>query len=147
MKKQTQKNHWTSNLEKSSNPREKTKPRNLKQTNTHREKNPSQRESDLNSSFPHSLSNQTQQQITTHTHTHTHTHKTIISFNFVTLYQTQSMIYMPRPSDEASTRWRRSCAMEAMPVPIYFEHYDVDNNVKRVPKEVMDSIRRNKVDF
>ena len=38
-------------------------------------------------------------------------------------------------------------AMEAMHVLIYFEWYDVHDDVKKVPKEFMDSIRKNKVGF
>ena len=73
---------------KSSKPHEKTKPRNLKQINTHKEKQTQVRESDLIGSFPHSLGSQTHKKI-------------IISFNFVALYQTRSMTHMPRPGDGA----------------------------------------------
>ena len=58
----TQKNHQTLKppTQKIVKPTWKTKTKNLKQINTHREKkNPGQRESDLIGSFPHSLSNQT----------------------------------------------------------------------------------------
>ena len=163
MKKPTQKNHQTSNPEKlsnhqnlqprkiikpwnlqpkkSSNPHEKTKPRNLKQINTHKEKtNPGQRESDLIGSFPHSLSNQT----------HKKKKKIIISFNFVTLYQTRSVTHMPRPSNGARMQWFWACtmeAMEAMHVSIYFECYDVHDNMKKVRKEFMNSIMKNKMGF
>ena len=119
---------------KSSNPHEKTKPKNLKQINTHKENQTQVRESDLIGSFPHSLGSQTHKKI-------------IISFNFVALYQTRSMTHMPRPGDGAPMWWCWSRAMEAMHVPIYFECYDVHDDMKRVPKEFMNSIRKNKVGF
>ena len=34
-----------------------------------------------------------------------------------------------------------------MHVPIYFECYDMHNDMKRVPKEFMNSMRKNKVGF
>ena len=37
--------------------------------------------------------------------------------------------------------------MEAMHVPIYFECYDVHDDMKRVPKEFMNLIRKDKVGF
>ena len=38
-------------------------------------------------------------------------------------------------------------AIKAMHVPIYFECYDMHNDMKRVPKEFMNSMRKNKVGF
>jgi isocitrate dehydrogenase (NAD+) len=35
--------------------------------------------------------------------------------------------------------------MEAMHAPLYFERYDVHGDMKRIPTEVLDSIRKNKV--
>ena len=35
--------------------------------------------------------------------------------------------------------------MDAMHAPVYFERYDVHGDMKSVPPEVMDSIRKNKV--
>ena len=149
MKKPTQKNKQTSDPEKlsnpetsdpekSSNPHEKTKPRNLKQFNTHREKKTQVRER-VNRLvlFPTLLVAK-------------RTQKIIISLNFVTLYQTRSVTHMPRPSDEALMWWRWSHAMEAMEVmhvSIYFKCYDVHNDMKRVPKEFMNLIRKDKVGF
>ena len=53
--------------------KKKNDPRNLKQTNTHRGKKPrSERQRGLNGSFPHSLSNQTQQQVTTYLKKNSH---------------------------------------------------------------------------
>ena len=146
MKKPTQKNKQTSDPEKlsnpetsdpekSSNPHEKTKPRTLKQFNTHKEKKTQVRER-VNRLvlFPTLLVAK-------------RTQKIIISLNFVTLYQTRSVTHMPRPGDRAPMRWRWSRAMEAMHVPIYFECYDVHDDMKRVPKEFMNSTRKNKVGF
>ena len=100
MKKPTQKNKQTSDPEKlsnpetsdpekSSNPHEKTKPRTLKQFNTHKEKKTQVRER-VNRLvlFPTLLVAK-------------RTQKIIISLNFVTLYQTRSVTHMPQPSDEA----------------------------------------------
>ena len=120
---------------KSSNPHEKTKPKNLKQINTHKEKQTEVREKVIwMVLFPTLLATK-------------HTKKTISSFNFVTLYQTCSITYMPWPGNRALTWWRWSRAMEAMHVSIYFECNDMHNNMKRVPKEFMNSIRKNKVGF
>ena len=38
-------------------------------------------------------------------------------------------------------------AMEAMHVPIYFECYGMHDDMKKVPKEFMNSIRKNKMGF
>lgn len=35
--------------------------------------------------------------------------------------------------------------MEAMHAPVYFEKYEVHGDMKKVPEEVMDSIKKNKV--
>ncbi|CAN1226084.1 Isocitrate dehydrogenase [NAD] regulatory subunit 1, mitochondrial [Linum perenne] len=35
--------------------------------------------------------------------------------------------------------------MEAMHAPVYFERYDVHGDMKKVPQEVLDSIKKNKV--
>jgi isocitrate dehydrogenase (NAD+) len=35
--------------------------------------------------------------------------------------------------------------MEAMHAPVYFERYEVRGDMKRVPEEVMESIKKNKV--
>ena len=75
------------------------------------------------------------------------------------LNQTRSVTYMPRPGDGAPravtlipgdgigplVTGAVEQVMEAMHAPIYFERYDVHGDMKRVPEEVMDSIRKNKV--
>ena len=38
-------------------------------------------------------------------------------------------------------------ALDAMHVPIYVERYDMHDDMKRVPKEFMNSIRKNTVGF
>ncbi|KAL6012720.1 isocitrate dehydrogenase (NAD(+)) idh1 [Asimina triloba] len=72
---------------------------------------------------------------------------------------TRSVTYMPRPGDGAPrqvtlirgdgigplvTRAVEQ-VMASMHAPIYFEPYDVRGDMQRVPDEVVDSIRRNKV--
>nr|VDD04520.1 unnamed protein product [Brassica rapa] len=73
--------------------------------------------------------------------------------------QTRSVTYMPRPGDGAPRAVTLipgdgigplvtnavEQVMEAMHAPIYFEKYDVQGEMSRVPAEVMESIRKNKV--
>ena len=99
-------NPETSNPEKSSNPHEKTKPWNLKQFNTHREKQTQVRERVIQLVLlPTLLATK-------------RTQKIIISLNFVTLYHTWSVTHMPWPTcldlatelrcgDASLVRWRR----------------------------------------
>ncbi|RYR45125.1 hypothetical protein Ahy_A07g030987 isoform B [Arachis hypogaea] len=71
----------------------------------------------------------------------------------------RSVTYMPRPGDGAPrgvtlipgdgigplvTRAVEQ-VMEAMHAPVYFERYEVHGDMKRVPEEVLESIRKNKV--
>ena len=128
-------NRETSNPKKSSNPHEKPKARNLKQINTHREnKNQVRKRVIWLVLFPTLLATK-------------HTKKIIISFNFITLYQTRSVTHMLRLGNGAPMRWCWARVMEAMHVPIYFECYNVHDDMKKVPKEFMNSIRKNKVVF
>ena len=134
----TWRNHQTpktSNPEKSSNPHEKPKARNLKQINTHREnKNQVRKRVIWLVLFPTLLATK-------------HTKKIIISFNFITLYQTRSVTHMLRLGNGAPMRWCWARVMEAMHVPIYFECYNVHDDMKKAPKEFMNSIRKNKMGF
>uniref|UniRef100_A0A0D3A1T5 Isopropylmalate dehydrogenase-like domain-containing protein n=1 Tax=Brassica oleracea var. oleracea TaxID=109376 RepID=A0A0D3A1T5_BRAOL len=73
--------------------------------------------------------------------------------------QTRSVTYMPRPGDGSPRAVTLipgdgigplvtnavEQVMEAMHAPIYFEKYDVHGEMSRVPAEVMESIRKNKV--
>nr|VDC73813.1 unnamed protein product [Brassica rapa] len=73
--------------------------------------------------------------------------------------QTRSVTYMPRPGDGSPRAVTLipgdgigplvtnavEQVMEAMHAPIYFEKYDVHGEMSRVPLEVMESIRKNKV--
>ncbi|KAH0940660.1 hypothetical protein HID58_000297 [Brassica napus] len=73
--------------------------------------------------------------------------------------QTRSVTYMPRPGDGSPRAVTLipgdgigplvtnavEQVMEAMHAPIYFEKYDVHGAMSRVPLEVMESIRKNKV--
>lgn len=73
--------------------------------------------------------------------------------------QTRSVTYMPRPGDGAPRAVTLipgdgigplvtnavEQVMEAMHAPIFFEKYDVHGEMSRVPPEVMESIRKNKV--
>ncbi|KAJ4880807.1 Isocitrate dehydrogenase [NAD] regulatory subunit 1 [Raphanus sativus] len=73
--------------------------------------------------------------------------------------QTRSVTYMPRPGDGAPRAVTLipgdgigplvtnavEQVMEAMHAPVYFEKYDVQGEMSRVPAEVMESIRKNKV--
>ncbi|KAB2636385.1 isocitrate dehydrogenase [NAD] regulatory subunit 1 [Pyrus ussuriensis x Pyrus communis] len=72
---------------------------------------------------------------------------------------TRSVTYMPRPGDGAPRPVTLipgdgigplvtnavEQVMEAMHAPVYFERYDVHGDMKRVPPEVIESIRKNKV--
>ena len=116
---------------KSSNPHEKTKPKNLKQINTHKEKQTQVKERVIwLVLFPTLLAAKQKKK-----------KKIIISFNFVTLYQTRSMIHMPQPSNGAPMQWCWSRAIKAMHLSIYFKCYDVHDDMKRVPKEFMNLIK------
>ncbi|XP_054787108.1 isocitrate dehydrogenase [NAD] regulatory subunit 1, mitochondrial isoform X2 [Prosopis cineraria] len=71
----------------------------------------------------------------------------------------RSVTYMPRPGDGAPRAVTLipgdgigplvtnavEQVMEAMHSPVYFERYEVHGDMKRVPQEVIDSIRKNKV--
>ncbi|KAF2544266.1 hypothetical protein F2Q68_00028827 [Brassica cretica] len=73
--------------------------------------------------------------------------------------QTRSVTYMPRPGDGSPRAVTLipgdgigplvtnavEQVMEAMHAPIYFEKYNVHGEMSRVPGEVMESIRKNKV--
>ncbi|EOA16866.1 hypothetical protein CARUB_v10005091mg [Capsella rubella] len=73
--------------------------------------------------------------------------------------QTRSVTYMPRPGDGAPRAVTLipgdgigplvtnavEQVMEAMHAPIFFEKYDVHGEMSRMPPEVMESIRKNKV--
>jgi isocitrate dehydrogenase (NAD+) len=75
------------------------------------------------------------------------------------LNPTRSVTYMPRPGDGSPravtlipgdgigplVTGAVEQVMEAMHAPVYFERFDVHGEMKRVPEEVMDSIRKNKV--
>ncbi|KAK9944361.1 hypothetical protein M0R45_009934 [Rubus argutus] len=72
---------------------------------------------------------------------------------------TRSVTYMPRPGDGTPrcvtlipgdgigplVTNAVEQVMEAMHAPVFFERYDVHGDMSRVPPEVMDSIRKNKV--
>ncbi|XP_050363951.1 isocitrate dehydrogenase [NAD] regulatory subunit 1, mitochondrial isoform X1 [Argentina anserina] len=72
---------------------------------------------------------------------------------------TRSVTYMPRPGDGTPrcvtlipgdgigplVTNAVEQVMEAMHAPVFFERYDVHGDMNRVPPEVMDSIRKNKV--
>ncbi|KAI5647716.1 hypothetical protein M9H77_33721 [Catharanthus roseus] len=78
---------------------------------------------------------------------------------FLSLVSTRSVTYMPRPGDGAPravtlipgdgigplVTGAVEQVMEAMHAPVYFEKYDVHGDMKSVPQEVFDSIRKNKV--
>ncbi|TKY57549.1 Isocitrate dehydrogenase of NAD regulatory subunit 1 [Spatholobus suberectus] len=71
----------------------------------------------------------------------------------------RSVTYMPRPGDGAPrgvtlipgdgigplVTEAVEQVMEAMHAPLYFERYEVHGDMRRVPEEVLDSIRKNKV--
>lgn len=71
----------------------------------------------------------------------------------------RSVTYMPRPGDGAPrgvtlipgdgigplVTASVEEVMSAMHAPVYFEKYDVHGDMKRVPEEVIESIRKNKV--
>ncbi|XP_022861516.1 isocitrate dehydrogenase [NAD] regulatory subunit 1, mitochondrial-like [Olea europaea var. sylvestris] len=71
----------------------------------------------------------------------------------------RSVTYMPRPGDGAPrpvtlipgdgigplVTGAVEQVMEAMHAPVHFEKYEVHGNMKQVPQEVLDSIRKNKV--
>ncbi|GMH02909.1 hypothetical protein Nepgr_004748 [Nepenthes gracilis] len=71
----------------------------------------------------------------------------------------RSVTYMPRPGDGSPrpvtlipgdgigplVTGAVEQVMEAMHAPVYFERYEVHGDMKSVPKEVMESIRKNKV--
>lgn len=71
----------------------------------------------------------------------------------------RSVTYMPRPGDGAPRPVTLipgdgigplvtnavEQVMEAMHAPVYFERYEVHGDMKRVPEEVLESIRKNKV--
>ncbi|KAM3287665.1 Isocitrate dehydrogenase [NAD] regulatory subunit 1, mitochondrial [Capsicum baccatum] len=75
------------------------------------------------------------------------------------LTSTRSVTYMPRPGDGTPravtlipgdgigplVTGAVEQVMEAMHAPVYFERYDVHGDMKSMPPEVMDSIRKNKV--
>lgn len=72
---------------------------------------------------------------------------------------TRSVTYMPRPGDGTPrpvtlipgdgvgplVTGAVEQVMEAMHAPVYFEKYDVHGDMKSVPHEVLESIRKNKV--
>ncbi|KAF7142711.1 hypothetical protein RHSIM_Rhsim05G0048000 [Rhododendron simsii] len=72
---------------------------------------------------------------------------------------TRSVTYMPRPGDGAPRPVTLipgdgigplvtnavEQVMQAMHAPVYFERYDVHGDMKSVPAEVLDSVRKNKV--
>jgi isocitrate dehydrogenase (NAD+) len=71
----------------------------------------------------------------------------------------RSVTYMPRPGDGTPrpvtlipgdgigplVTGAVEQVMEAMHAPVYFERYEVRGDMKRVPEEVMESIKKNKV--
>lgn len=71
----------------------------------------------------------------------------------------RSVTYMPRPGDGAPRPVTLipgdgigplvtnavEQVMEAMHAPLYFERYEIHGDMKRVPEEVLESIRKNKV--
>ncbi|CAN1226070.1 Isocitrate dehydrogenase [NAD] regulatory subunit 1, mitochondrial [Linum perenne] len=71
----------------------------------------------------------------------------------------RSVTYMPRPGDGTPravtlipgdgigplVTGAVEQVMEAMHAPVYFERYDVHGDMKKVPQEVLDSIKKNKV--
>nr|KYP66550.1 hypothetical protein KK1_012846 [Cajanus cajan] len=75
------------------------------------------------------------------------------------LSQARSVTYMPRPGDGTPrgvtlipgdgigplVTGAVEQVMEAMHAPVYFEKYDVHGDMKAVPAEVLESIRKNKV--
>nr|KJB48269.1 hypothetical protein B456_008G061000 [Gossypium raimondii] len=81
---------------------------------------------------------------------------TLPSFN---LTPTRSVTYMPRPGDGAPravtlipgdgigplVTGAVEQVMEAMHAPLYFERYEVHGDMERVPEEVIQSIKKNKV--
>lgn len=72
---------------------------------------------------------------------------------------TRSVTYMPRPGDGAPrpvtlipgdgvgplVTGAVEQVMEAMHAPVYFEKYDIHGDMKSVPQEVIESIKKNKV--
>ncbi|KAM7523992.1 hypothetical protein LguiA_013894 [Lonicera macranthoides] len=72
---------------------------------------------------------------------------------------TRSVTYMPRPGDGAPravtlipgdgigplVTGAVEQVMEAMHAPVYFERYDVHGDMSKVPNEVIESIKKNKV--
>ncbi|GMP26974.1 hypothetical protein CsSME_00003175 [Camellia sinensis var. sinensis] len=72
---------------------------------------------------------------------------------------TRSVTYMPRPGDGSPRQVTLIPGdgigplvtgavvqvMEAMHAPVYFERYEVHGDMKKVPQEVLDSIKKNKV--
>lgn len=75
------------------------------------------------------------------------------------MMQRRSVTYMPRPGDGAPravtllpgdgigplVTGAAVQVMKAMHAPVYFEEYEVSGKMDKVPLEVLDSIRRNKV--
>ncbi|KAF5453831.1 hypothetical protein F2P56_023549 [Juglans regia] len=75
------------------------------------------------------------------------------------LSQTRSVTYMPRPGDGTPrgvtlipgdgigplVTGAVERVMEAMHAPVYFERYEVHGDMKKVPEEVIESIKKNKV--
>ncbi|XVF62275.1 hypothetical protein PTKIN_Ptkin08bG0204500 [Pterospermum kingtungense] len=75
------------------------------------------------------------------------------------LTPTRSVTYMPRPGDGAPravtvipgdgigplVTGAVEHVMAAMHAPVYFERYEVHGDMKRIPQEVIDSIKKNKV--
>ncbi|KAE8010710.1 hypothetical protein FH972_007053 [Carpinus fangiana] len=75
------------------------------------------------------------------------------------LNPTRSVTYMPRPGDGAPrpvtlipgdgigplVTGAVEQVMDAMHAPVYFERYEVRGDMKRVPEEVIESIKKNKV--
>ncbi|XP_050944920.1 isocitrate dehydrogenase [NAD] regulatory subunit 1, mitochondrial isoform X2 [Cucumis melo] len=73
--------------------------------------------------------------------------------------QNRSVTYMPRPGDGAPravtlipgdgigplVTGAVEQVMDAMHAPVYFEKFDVHGDMKKVPQEVIDSIKKNKV--
>ena len=71
----------------------------------------------------------------------------------------RSVTYMPRPGDGAPRKVTLipgdgigplvtgavEQIMEAMHAPVYFEKHEVHGNMKKIPEEVLDSIKRNKI--
>ncbi|XP_021762498.1 isocitrate dehydrogenase [NAD] regulatory subunit 1, mitochondrial-like isoform X2 [Chenopodium quinoa] len=75
------------------------------------------------------------------------------------LSHSRSVTYMPRPGDGAPRKVTLipgdgigplvtgavEQVMEAMHAPVYFEKHEVRGNMKKIPEEVLDSIRKNKI--